>query len=42
MGNELGNETDIDLLLVPPVTSPSNFALIGNDDFTTEFRRNLV
>ena len=34
MDNELGNETDIDLLLVSPVTSPANFALIGNDDFT--------
>ena len=37
MGNGLGNETDIDLLLVPPVTSPPCFTLIGNDDFITEF-----
>ena len=42
MGNELGDETDIDLLLVPPVTSPPDFALIGNDDFSAEFGWNLV
>ena len=41
MGNELGNETGIDLLLVPPIASPPNFALIENDDFITEFGWNL-
>ena len=33
MGSELGNETDVDLLLVSPVTSPANLASIVNDDF---------
>ena len=42
MGNELVNETDIDLVLVPPVTSPPNFALTGNDDFITGLGRNPV
>ena len=33
MINELGNETDIDLLLVSPVTSPPNSPLIEDDRF---------
>ena len=42
MGNELGNETGVELLLLPPVTSPPNFALTRNGYFITEFRRNLA
>ena len=37
MGNKLSKETDIDVLLVSPVTSPANFGLIVNDDFIPEF-----
>ena len=44
MGNGLVNETDIDLLVVPPVTSPLQFSPYSetNDDFSTEFSRNIV
>ena len=36
MGGELGNETNIGLLLGCSAMSPPNFALIGNDDFITK------
>ena len=42
MGNDLDNETDIALLLVPPETSPPNFAFMGNDDFISEFGWNSM
>ena len=35
MGGQLGNETNIDLLLGSSTISPTNLALIGNDDFIT-------
>ena len=37
MGNELGNKTDVDLLLVSFVTSTPIFILIGNNDFVNEY-----
>ena len=37
MGNEPGNEPQVDPLLVAPAMSPPNLALVGNDDFVTEF-----
>ena len=37
MGTELGNETDVDIFLVSPLTPPQNFTLIGNDIFFAEF-----
>ena len=33
MGGELDDETNIDLLLASSTMPPTNFALIGNDDF---------
>ena len=35
MGGELGNETNVDLVLGSSAMSPPNFALIVNDDFIT-------
>ena len=41
MGGELGTDTNIGLLVGSSAISPPTFALIGNDDFISNFALKL-